>query len=213
MIGKAVLVTLISIISPIKSQIDAGTWQTKCINLQQQTYDPKNIHHPIVSSPIGIVAIACGVILTSINDGKIEQPKTPIIWEAEADDFLVSSGAMPDKIIWDVNVGDFYTTDTGNNIYKSKNKDGAYVWKLDNDTKDAILIAKHVSNDDIRLDGGEDYIKRNLRQLQFEPGAWIQLDWDLKDSTNFSIQVDNIKYSVKKDVKQKEKWVIVSYID
>ena len=47
MIGKAVLVTLISIVPPIKSQIDAGTWQTKCINLQQQ--DPKNVHHPIVS--------------------------------------------------------------------------------------------------------------------------------------------------------------------
>jgi len=120
---------------------------------------------------------------------------------------------MPDKIIWDVNVGDFYNTDTGNNIYKSTKKDGTYVWKLDNDIKDAMLIAKHVSNDDIRSDGGEDYIKRNLRHLQFEPGAWIQLDWDLKDSTNFSIQVENITYLVKKDVKQKEKWVIVSYID
>lgn len=187
--------------------------------MQQQTYDPKNIHHPIVSSlndnvdtPIGVVAIACGAILTSINSSKTTQPKTPIIWEAEADDFLVSANDVPDKIIWD-DVDDFYNTDTGNNIYKSKNKDGTFVWKLDNDIKDGMLIAKHISNDDIRLDGGEDYIKRNLRQLQFEPGAWIQLDWDLKDSTNFSIQVDNIKYSVKKDVKQKEKWVIVSYID
>ena len=71
--------------------------------------------------PLGVVAIACGVILTSINSSKTTQPKTPIIWEAEADDFLVSANDMPDKIIWDVNVGDFYTTDTGNNIYKSIN--------------------------------------------------------------------------------------------
>ena len=122
---------------------------------------------------------------------------------------------MPEKIIWNADAGDFYTTDTaGNNIYKSKNKDVTFVWKLDNDSKDGMLIAKHISNDEIRSDGGgEDYIKRSLRHLQFEPGAWIQLDWDLKDSTSFSIQVDNIKYSVKKDVKQKEKWVIVSYID
>jgi len=51
MIGKASLITLLLNIYPfVKSQIDAGTWQTKCINLQQQTYDPKNIHYPVVSS-------------------------------------------------------------------------------------------------------------------------------------------------------------------
>lgn len=143
----------------------------------------KNIHHPIVSSlndidtpPIGVVAIACGVILTSINSSKTTQPKTPIIWEAEADDFLVSAANdMPDKIIWD-DVDDFYNTDTGNNIYKSKNKDGTYVWKLDNDIKDDMLIAKHISNDDSRSDGGEeDY--SNVVCVIFNSNLGLGFNW------------------------------------
>ena len=93
--------------------------------------------NPILSlgsseTPLGVMAIACGAILSLVKSNNLSSPtlKKDIIWEAEADDFKVSDH-VPDKIIWEVDgKGGFLTQEDTGSIYKTLGKDGTYIWNL-----------------------------------------------------------------------------------
>ena len=161
--------------------------------------------------PEGVAAIACGAIL-SLAKSKTHPTTKPIIWEAEADDFLWSMGTnYGNKIIWELEGDDFRAFVDGgvfeDNVILRSNGDSGGPFGI-GDFK-IIEKAEESGGDakDISVNMPDIIAKRIWEE---EAGDFIvKLIWG-EESGDFIVQVGKTTYSVRNDIKQ-SKWVITGY--